>query len=107
MVFGLGASSVVFKSLASTWLQLTADPAMRGRVLAMLVVAIAGTTPIGAPAMGWVSEQFGTRATFALAGVCTAIAAAGVHLYVRRASTEDEKTVVARELSSSNIAPRR
>jgi MFS family permease len=107
MVFGLGASSVVFKSLASTWLQLTADPAMRGRVLAMLVVAIAGTTPIGAPAMGWVSEQFGTRATFALAGVCTAIAAAVVHLYVRRASTEDEKTVVARELSSSNIAPRR
>ena len=64
MVFALGASSVVFKALASTWLQLTADPAMRGRVLAMLVVSIAGTTPIGAPAMGWVSEQFGTRATF-------------------------------------------
>jgi len=95
MVFALGASSVVFKSLASTWLQLTADPAMRGRVLAMLVVAIAGTTPIGAPAMGWVSEHFGTRATFGLAGVCTAIAAAGVYLYVRRAATDEEETVVA------------
>jgi MFS family permease len=94
MVFALGASSVVFKSLASTWLQLTADPAMRGRVLAMLVVAIAGTTPIGAPAMGWVAEHFGTRATFALAGVCTAIAAAGVYLYVRRAATDKEKTLV-------------
>jgi predicted MFS family arabinose efflux permease len=91
MVFGLGASSVVFKSLASTWLQLTADPAMRGRVLAMLVVAIAGTTPIGAPFMGWVSEQFGTRATFALAGVCAAIAAVGVHLYVRRAADGEVK----------------
>jgi MFS family permease len=95
MVFALGASSVVFKSLASTWLQLTAEPAMRGRVLAMLVVAIAGTTPIGAPAMGWVSEHFGTRATFGLAGVCTAIAAAGVYLYVRRAATDKEETVVA------------
>jgi MFS family permease len=104
MVFGLGASSVVFKALASTWLQLTADPAMRGRVLAMLVVSIAGTTPIGAPVMGWVSEQFGTRATFALAGVSTAIAAASVYLYVRRASTEEKKTVVAEAQSSSTIA---
>jgi MFS family permease len=104
MVFVMGASSVVFKSLASTWLQLTAEPAMRGRVLAMLVVAIAGTTPIGAPAMGWVSEQFGTRATFALAGVCTAIAAASVYLYVRRAATDDEKTVVVQEQSSNTIA---
>jgi len=104
MVFAIGASSVVFKSLASTWLQLTAEPAMRGRVLAMLVVAIAGTTPIGAPAMGWVSEQFGTRATFALAGVCTAIAAASVYLYVRRAATDDEKTVVVQEQSSNTIA---
>ena len=104
MVFALGASSVVFKALASTWLQLTADPAMRGRVLAMLVVSIAGTTPIGAPAMGWVSEQFGTRATFALAGVCTAIAAASVYLYVRRAATEEQKTVVAEAQSSSTIA---
>lgn len=91
MVFALGACSVVFKSLASTWLQLTADPAMRGRVLAMLVVAIAGTTPIGAPAMGWVSEHFGTRATFGLAGVCTAVAAAGVYLYVRRADAEEAR----------------
>jgi MFS family permease len=82
----LGASSVVFKALASTWLQLTAAPAMRGRVLALLVVAIAGTTPIGAPLMGWVAQEFGTRATFVLAGVCTAIAALLAHLYMRRAN---------------------
>jgi MFS family permease len=104
MVFVLGASSIVFKALASTWLQLTADPAMRGRVLAMLVVSIAGTTPIGAPVMGWVAEQFGTRATFALAGVCTAIAAAGVYLYVRRVATGEVKAVIAQEQSSSIIA---
>ena len=66
---------------------------MRGRVLAMLVVAIAGTTPIGAPLMGRVSEQFGTRATFALAGVSAAIAAAGVHLYVRLAADVEVKAL--------------
>lgn len=95
MVFALGASSVVFKALASTWLQLTASPSMRGRVLAMLVVAIGGTTPIGAPVMGWLSEQFGTRMTFVLAGVCTAIAAGLAHLYMRRAAGKESTAPVA------------
>ncbi len=84
LVAALGASSVIFKGLASTWLQLTADPAMRGRVLSLLVVAIAGTTPIGAPLMGWLSEQFGIRLTFVLAGVGTALAAIAAHYYLRR-----------------------
>ena len=88
IVAALGASSIVFKALSSTWLQLTAAPAMRGRVLALLVVSIGGTTPIGAPLMGWVAEEFGTRATFVLAGVCTAIAAALAHLYMRRATAQ-------------------
>ena len=95
MVSVLGASSVVFKALASTWLQLTAAPAMRGRVLALLVVAIAGTTPVGAPLMGWVAEQFGARATFVLAGVCTAIAAVLAHLYMRRATGNNESVTTA------------
>jgi MFS family permease len=90
LVFALGAGSVLFKALASTWLQLTAAPAMRGRVLALLVVSIGGTTPIGAPVMGWVAEQVGTRATFLLAGVLTAIAAAVAYVYLRRtAATSD------------------
>ncbi len=93
LVFALGASSVIFKSLASTWLQLTAAPAMRGRVLSLLVVAIAGTTPIGAPVMGWLAEQFGTRATFVLAGVLTAIAGALAFLYLRRTTAVETKNV--------------
>ena len=84
LVFALGTSSVIFKALASTWLQLTAAPEMRGRVLALLVVSIGGTTPIGAPVMGWLAEQFGTRATFVLAGTCTALAAVIAYVFMRR-----------------------
>lgn len=84
LVFALGAGSVVFKALASTWLQLTAAPEMRGRVLALLVVAIGGTTPIGAPVMGWLAEQIGTRATFVVAGVLTAVAAAVASVFLRK-----------------------
>jgi predicted MFS family arabinose efflux permease len=89
LVFLLGASSILFKSIASTWLQLTAAPAMRGRVLALLVVAIGGTTPVGAPMMGWFAEHFGTRATFVLAGALTAIAAGLAYVYLRRTSAAD------------------
>jgi MFS family permease len=88
-VFVLGASSVVYKSLTSTWLQLTAAPEMRGRVLALLVVAMGGTTPVGAPLVGWLAGQFGTRSTFVLAGACTAVAALVTYLYARRATTGD------------------
>ncbi|MDT5099202.1 MAG: hypothetical protein QOC76_2939 [Mycobacterium sp.] len=93
-VFALGAASVLFKSVASTWLQLTAAPAMRGRVLALLVVAIGGTTPIGAPLMGWLAEQFGVRATIMLAGVLTAIAAALAYVYLRRTADEPDDSSV-------------
>ncbi|GFG55059.1 MFS transporter [Mycolicibacterium agri] len=96
LVFAMGTSSVIFKALASTWLQLAAAPEMRGRVLSLLVVAIGGTTPIGAPVMGWLAEHFGTRATFLLAGVLTAIAAVIAYLYMRRAvgADHDEQTAV-------------
>ena len=84
VVFVLGAAVMLYKALSSTWLQLTAEPAMRGRVLALLVVAMGGTTPIGGPLLGWLSEHFGIRATFAFAGICTALAAVALYWYVRR-----------------------
>jgi MFS family permease len=93
-VFALGAASVLFKATASTWLQLTAAPEMRGRVLALLVVAIAGTTPVGAPLMGLVAEHFGVRSTFVLAGVLTAVAAALAYAYLRRTTGESETVTV-------------
>jgi MFS family permease len=95
VVFVLGASSMVYKALTSTWLQLTAEPEMRGRVLGLLVVALAGTTPIGAPLLGWMSEHFGTRLTFVFAGSCTALAALVTYLYVRRVAARD-RTVADR-----------
>lgn len=91
----LGAGNVVYKSLTSTWLQLTAAPEMRGRVLSLLVVAIGGTTPVGAPLVGWLAEHTGTRATFVIAGVATALAALVAYVYARRVITPGAKVVVA------------
>jgi MFS family permease len=85
LVLLMGVTSVAFRTLASTWLQLTARPEMRGRVMALLVLAIGGTTPVGAPAVGWVANQFGTRTAFGLVGAGTIVAALAVAVYLRRA----------------------
>ena len=44
---------------------------MRGRVLAVYALAVIGTTPIGGPIVGWMSEQFGPRWAYAFGGMAT------------------------------------
>ncbi len=75
----VGAASVTFIALGNSTLQLTSEPAMRGRVMGIYVVAFFGTTPIGAPLMGWFGEHLGPRYALALGGL-TLVAAASYAL---------------------------
>ena len=65
----VGAGSVAFITMTSATLQLTAPPEMRGRVLALYVTAIIGSTPIGGPLIGWIGEAVGPRATLVTGGL--------------------------------------
>ena len=71
----LGATSVTFIALGNATLQLTAAPTMRGRVMGLYVVAFFGTTPVGAPLMGWVGEHLGPRYALAGGGLALLVAA--------------------------------
>jgi MFS family permease len=42
-------------------MQLSTEPAMRGRVMALRVGVALGATPIGAPTVGWIADRFGPR----------------------------------------------
>lgn len=86
-LFCVGAVSVGFLSQGSSTLQLEADPTMRGRVVALWAVAFQGTTPIGGPIAGAVSEQFGGRAGLILAAAACAAAAVMGWLIARRPAT--------------------
>jgi MFS family permease len=89
LLFFLGSSSVSFRSVATSLLQLNSAPAMRGRVVSLLVVAVAGTTPLGGPLVGWIGEMWSARVAFVIGGVSTAIAVAGTRVYLaRRAAPE-------------------
>ena len=55
----MGFMAFAFIATANTTLQLTSRPDMRGRVMALYAIAFLGSTPIGAPIVGWVCAQYG------------------------------------------------
>ncbi|MGH2946152.1 MAG: MFS transporter, partial [Solirubrobacteraceae bacterium] len=70
----LGAVSVTFAAGVNSAMQLAVDPAMRGRVMALYSMVFLGSTPIGAPLVGWVAEAVSPRAGLLL-GAAAALAA--------------------------------
>ncbi len=73
----VGASSVRVMAQGNTTVQLASAPHMRGRVMALWLVAFLGTTPIGGPIVGWVAGTFGARWGLIL-GALACFAAAGL-----------------------------
>ena len=71
----LGAASVTFAAGVNSSLQLAAEPTLRGRVLALYSIVFLGSTPIGAPLVGWLAEVAGPRSGL-YAGAAAAFAAA-------------------------------
>jgi MFS family permease len=71
VMLAVGYGSVTFNSFAKTALQLASVPEMRGRVMALWGLAWQGSTPIGGPIIGWVSEQFGARWSLLAGGLPT------------------------------------
>ncbi len=61
LLVAVGAASVSLMARGNATLQLTSAPEMRGRVMALWLVAFMGTTPLGGPVAGWVSSTFGAR----------------------------------------------
>jgi MFS family permease len=73
----LGAISVTFAAGINSSLQLAVEPTMRGRVMALYSVVFLGSTPIGAPLVGWIAQVAGPRAGLALGAVAALAAAVG------------------------------
>ncbi len=75
LLVAVGAASVSLMARGNATLQLTSAPEMRGRVMALWLVAFMGTTPLGGPIAGWVSSTFGARWGLALGAVACFVAA--------------------------------
>ena len=76
----IGISAQTFTTTASSLVQLSTEPAMRGRVMAILLAIALGGTPIGSPIVGRVADRFGPRWGVAI-GAAAGFAAALVGIY--------------------------
>ncbi len=80
----IGVSAQSFTTTATSTVQLATEPAMRGRVMAILLAITLGGTPLGAPVVGWIADAFGPRWALgvgAAAGLSAALV--GVHYLAR------------------------
>jgi MFS family permease len=108
----MGAASISFVATNNATLQLRADPAMRGRVMALNAIAFLGSTPIGAPLLGYVSDASNPRVALALGGVATLLASIPLFVLARHRRADgqlepaaDEVVIAIAEADASNVVP--
>jgi MFS family permease len=108
----MGAASISFVATNNAMLQLRADPAMRGRVMALNAIAFLGSTPIGALLLGYVSDVFNPRVALVLGGGATLLACVPLFALAARQRTAGQLEPVAdpfvtatAEAEAANVVP--
>jgi MFS family permease len=80
LLTALGAAAIVFSTSANTLLQLAVPDELRGRVMSLQVLLMMGSTPIGAFAIGLLSEKVGVPAAIL---TCASLCLLGVLVGLR------------------------
>ena len=100
----VGVTSITFMTTSTAIVQLRANASMRGRVLALQAIVFLGSTPIGGPIVGAISEHFGARWALGLGALAAMAAGAYGLTSVRRAQrvalTEDVAAGVAADVAA-------
>ena len=87
--FLLGLASTTFMTTSTAIVQIRSDPTMRGRVLALQAIVFLGSTPIGAPIVGYVSQHYGARYGLAI-GALAGLGAGAFGLFMVHRAGHDE-----------------
>ena len=80
----IGAATITFIATANSTLQLTSTDEMRGRVMALHGLVFLGSTPIGAPVIGWISQTWGARTGMGIGGAISLAVGLLALLVIRR-----------------------
>jgi MFS family permease len=78
MLIPTGVALLTFNTTANAVMQLSVPASMRGRVMGLYMLVFAGSSPIGAPLLGWLAEVFGPRSSLIIGGVVSVAAVLGV-----------------------------
>ena len=84
LLVAMGAFSIMFIATANSLLQLNSSGAMRGRVMALWAIVFLGSTPIGAPVIGFIAGHDGARVALSVGAAATVAVALWAGLELRR-----------------------
>jgi predicted MFS family arabinose efflux permease len=84
----LGAAATTFRALATSLVQLEAEPAARGRMVSLLILALNGTSPVSGPLIGSMSELLGARVALAIGAGVSMLATAAAWRYLTAAAPD-------------------
>jgi MFS family permease len=95
----IGLSAQTFTTTANSAIQLSTEPEMRGRVMALFLAIAVGATPIGAPFVGWVADTFGPRWALGV-GAASGFGAVmvAIHYFARQPQTLDSPRLAGQSL---------
>jgi MFS family permease len=97
----VGCTSIAFMTASTAIVQVRADPAMRGRVLALQAIVFLGSTPIGGPLLGAICDAYGARAGLVVGGASALAAAVFGSLAMRRSRARRSSVAAAPELQAA------
>jgi MFS family permease len=80
----IGMFGMTVNVTANSSVQMSTDPAMRGRVMALYMMVFMGGAPVGAPIAGWITDAYGVRAGLAVGGAIAATAAVAIGVVLAR-----------------------
>jgi MFS family permease len=105
-----GFFALSMSTMANTTVQLASDPGIRGRVMGVYMLVFLGSTPIGAPVIGWASQELGARAGLYIGGLASLVASLVALFFVAsRAGTsrrvEARRPPTAAVLATTAVAP--
>jgi Arabinose efflux permease len=83
-VTALGVFRILFATGADAMVQLSSNPSIRGRVIALYTVVLMGGQAAGGIIVGWIAETVGMHAAFVVAGGMPVLAALVVALILAR-----------------------
>lgn len=90
----VGLASMLCMNAANTIVQMSIDPQLRGRVMAVYFLVMQGGTPLGAPLLGWIAQDLGARSAVIFGGGMVVIGALVSTLVLARVQGFSLRTLI-------------
>ncbi|MCB1254100.1 MAG: MFS transporter [Austwickia sp.] len=78
----VGLSALTILPTCNSIVQLSVEPQLRGRVMALYLAIFLGGTPLGSPLIGWIGDAWGARWTLAVGSAAAVLSLAGALVYL-------------------------